>query len=63
MGSINDVIEVFRQSSTNSERRTLFEKLMVRYSKLPVLADRYDEVSLENQQIAVQRINMAASSQ
>ncbi len=45
MGSINDVIEAFRQAPTNVDRGTLFEKLMVRYFQLdPALTQQYDEV-------------------
>ncbi|MFZ0717779.1 DEAD/DEAH box helicase family protein, partial [Mycobacterium sp.] len=45
MGSINDVIEAFRQAPSNSERGTLFEKLMVRYFELdPALTQQYDAV-------------------
>jgi hypothetical protein len=31
MGSIHEVMEVFREAPSNSERGTKFEKLMVRY--------------------------------
>jgi predicted helicase len=45
MGSINDVIDAFRQAPTNVDRGTLFEKLMVRFFELdPALAQQYDAV-------------------
>jgi Restriction endonuclease len=45
MGSINDVIEAFRRASTNVDRGTPFEKLMVRYFQLdPALTQQYSEV-------------------
>lgn len=45
MGSINDVIEAFRRASTNVDRGTLFEKLMVRFFELdPALAQQYEQV-------------------
>ena len=45
MGSINDVIDAFRQEPSNSERGTKFEKFMVRYFELdPMLSQQYDKV-------------------
>ncbi|MFZ2240803.1 MAG: DEAD/DEAH box helicase [Gordonia amarae] len=45
MGSVHEVIEAFRKAPSNSERGTLFEKLMVRYFQLdPMLSQQYDQV-------------------
>ena len=45
MGSIHEVMEVFREAPSNSERGTKFEKLMVRYFDLyPLLSQQYDGV-------------------
>jgi len=45
MGSLNDVIEAFRNAPSNSERGTKFEKVMVRYFQLdPMLSQQYDAV-------------------
>ncbi|GLP79750.1 hypothetical protein TUM20984_11700 [Mycobacterium antarcticum] len=45
MGSINDVIDAFREAPTNVDRGTLFEKLMVRFFELdPALAQQYETV-------------------
>lgn len=45
MGSVHEVIEVFRAEPTNAERGTKFEQLMVRYFELdPMLSQQYDAV-------------------
>jgi hypothetical protein len=45
MGSVHEVIEAFRNTPSNSERGTTFEKLMVRYFELdPMLSQQYDAV-------------------
>lgn len=45
MATVQDVVEAFRKAPSNSERGTLFEKLMVRYFELdPLLAGRFDRV-------------------
>ncbi len=45
MGTIHEVMEVFREAPSNSERGTKFEKLMVRYFELdPMLSQQYDAV-------------------
>ena len=45
MGTIHEVMEVFREAPSNSERGTKFEKLMVRYFELdPMLSQQYGAV-------------------
>src|SRR5690625_4171266 len=45
MSTFHEVIDVLRKAPSNSERGTLFEKLMVRYFELdPTLSQQYDGV-------------------
>src|SRR5699024_7551500 len=45
MSTFHDVLDAFRKAPSNSERGTLFEKLMVRYFELdPTLNQQYDAV-------------------